>query len=216
MNDEELVRLVAAELEWDPKIDAEAVAISAHDGNVTLRGTVGSPREKHEARKATERVSGVEFVIDELDVRILNEHRREDADLRGHVLQALVLDSAIPTTVDATVRSGEVTLTGVVSWKYQRDEAEFVAANVLGVAGVHNEIAMATPVPNAGDVSQSIKRALERDAKLQASNIDVDTLNGTVRLTGTVNSWSEHDAAVAAAWSAPGVIEVDDRVNVRF
>jgi osmotically-inducible protein OsmY len=44
----------------------------------------------------------------------------------------------------------------------------------------------------------------------------VDTINGTVRLTGTVNSWSEHDAAVAAAWAAPGVIEVDDRVSVRF
>ena len=129
----------------------------------------------------------------ELDVRILNEHRREDADLRGHVLQALVLDSTIPTTVDATVRAGQVTLTGVATWKYQRDEAEFIAGNVRGVTEVHNEIALATPVPSPGDVSQSIKRAFERDAKLQASNISVDTLNGTVRLTGTVNSWSEHD-----------------------
>jgi osmotically-inducible protein OsmY len=215
MTDEELSRLVAAELLWDPKIDGEAIAVSAHDGTVTLRGTVGSPREKHEARKATERVSGVQNVDDELDVRVLNEHRREDADLRGHVLQALMLDSTVPTTVDASVRKGEVTLTGVATWKYQRDEAEFVAGNVLGVAGVHNEIALATPVPDAGDVSQSIKRAFERDAKIQASNVEVNTLNGTVRLTGTVNSWSEHDAAVAAAWSAPGVIDVDDRVNVR-
>jgi osmotically-inducible protein OsmY len=190
--------------------------VSAHDGTVTLRGSVGSPREKHEARKATERVSGVEYVNNELAVQILNEHRREDADLRGHVLQALVLGSTVPTTVDATVRAGQVTLTGVATWKYQRDEAEFIAGNVRGVTGVHNEIALATPVPSPGDVSQSIKTALERDAKLQASNITVDTLNGTVRLTGTVNSWSERDAAVAAAWAAPGVIEVDDRVSVRF
>jgi osmotically-inducible protein OsmY len=132
------------------------------------------------------------------------------------VLQALVLGSTVPTTVDATVRAGQVTLTGVATWKYQRDEAEFIAGNVRGVTGVHNEIALATPVPSPGDVSQSIKTALERDAKLQASNITVDTLNGTVRLTGTVNSWSERDAAVAAAWAAPGVIEVDDRVSVRF
>jgi osmotically-inducible protein OsmY len=215
MTDEELRRLVTAELSGDPKIDSEAIAVSAHHGTVTLRGTVGSPRERHEARKATERISGVEYVNDELDVRILNEHRREDAELRGQVLQALVLDSTVPTTVDATVRAGQVTLTGVATWTYQRDEAEFVAGNVLGVVGVHNEIALAIPVPNAGDVSQSITRAFERDARLQASNIDVDTLNGTVRLTGTVNSWAEHDAAVAAAWAAPGVIEVDDRVNVR-
>jgi len=216
MTNEELSRLVTAELSWDPKIDSEAIAVAADGGTVTLRGSVGSPREKHEARKATERVSGVEYVNDELYVRILNEHRREDAELRGHVLQALVLDSTVPTTVDATVRSGQVTLTGVATWKYQRDEAEFVAGNIRGVVGVHNEIALATPVPRAGDVSQSIKRALERDAKLQANNIAVDTINGTVRLTGTVNSWSEHDAAVAAAWAAPGVIEVDDRVSVRF
>jgi osmotically-inducible protein OsmY len=216
MTDEELSRKVTAELLWDPKIHSEAIAVSAHHGVVTLRGTVGSPREKHEARKATERVSGVENVENELDVRILDEHRREDAELRGDVLQALMLDSAVPTTVDANVRNGQVTLTGVATWKFQRDEAEFVAGNVSGVAGVHNEVALATPAPNAGDVSQSIKKALERDAKLQASNINVDALNGTVRLTGTVNSWSEHDAAVAAAWAAPGVIEVDDRVNVRF
>jgi osmotically-inducible protein OsmY len=216
MADEALSRLVTAELAWDPKVHSGAIAVTAHGGTVNLRGTVGSPREKHEARKAAERVSGVEYVENELDVRILNEHRREDAELRGDVLQALMLDSAVPTTVDANVRNGQVTLTGVATWKFQRDEAEFVAGNVSGVAGVHNEVALATPAPNAGDVSQSIRKALERDAKLQASNINVDALNGTVRLTGTVNSWSEHDAAVAAAWAAPGVIEVDDRVDVRF
>jgi osmotically-inducible protein OsmY len=126
------------------------------------------------------------------------------------------LDSTIPTTVDATVKAGQVTLTGVATWRYKRDEAEFVAGNVLGVTGVHNEVALATPVPSSADVSQAIKKALERDAKLQASNISVETLNGAVRLTGTVSSWSEHDAALAAAWAAPGVTEVDDRVNVRF
>src|SRR5437879_2597555 len=103
MTNEELSRLVTAELSWDPKIDSEAIAVAADDGTVTLRGSVGSPREKHEARKATERVAGVEYVNNELDVRILTEHRREDAELRGHVLQALVLDSTVPTTVDATV-----------------------------------------------------------------------------------------------------------------
>jgi osmotically-inducible protein OsmY len=215
MTNEELTLLVKEELLWDPKIDSRAIAITAHNGTVTLRGTVGNPRERHEARKAAERVAGVESVINELDVRILNEHRREDAELRGDVLQALVLDSAVPTTVDATVRAGQVTLTGVATWKYQRDEAEFVAGNVSGVTGVHNEIAVASPVPAAAEVSQSIKRAFERDAKLQANNIAVETLNGIVRLTGTVNSWSEHDAAVAAAWAAPGVTDVDDRVNVR-
>src|SRR5262249_46246829 len=62
MNDDELVGHVTDELAWDPKIDGEAVAVSADDGTVMLRGTVGSLREKLEARKAAERVHGVHKV----------------------------------------------------------------------------------------------------------------------------------------------------------
>ena len=47
---------VSDELFWDPKLDSTAIAVSADDGRVTLRGTVGSLREKREARKAAERV----------------------------------------------------------------------------------------------------------------------------------------------------------------
>ena len=42
----------------DPKVDSAATAVSADDGAVTLRGTIGSPREKREARKAAQRVFG--------------------------------------------------------------------------------------------------------------------------------------------------------------
>ena len=70
--------------------------------------------------------------------------------------------------------------------------------------------------PDAGDVKHSIKKALQRDAKLDADNIGVESTNGTVRLTGSVGSWSEHDAALAAAWAAPGVVNVDDRISVRY
>jgi osmotically-inducible protein OsmY len=216
MTNDELQRDVADELFWDPKIDSEAVAVSADDGTVTLRGTVGSFRQKREAQKAAERVYGVVFVDNELDVRILDEHRREDADLRGDVLQALLLDTLVPGTVDATVKDGFVTLTGTVAWQYQREEAAFIAGNVLGVVGVDNDVYLDSPAPWAGDVKHSIKNALERDAKLDAENIDVETVDGTAILTGSVRSWSEHDTAVAAAWAAPGVTAVDDRLTIFY
>jgi len=113
MNDQELAANVIDELFWDPKITStEAIAVSADDGAVTLRGTVGSFRQKREAQKAAERVWGVMSVDNQLNVRLLDEYRREDADLRGDVLQALMLDSLVPTTVDAKVDDGFVTLTG--------------------------------------------------------------------------------------------------------
>ena len=216
MTNQQLERNVTDELIWDPKVDSDAIAVSAEDGTVTLRGTVGSFRQKREAQKAAERVYGVVLVDNELDVRILNEDRREDADVRGDVLRALVLDVLVPSTVDANVKSGFVTLTGTADWQYQRDEAQFVAGNVPGVIGVENDIFLSVPTPYASDVEHSIKKALERDAKLDADNISVKTSNGTAILTGSVRSWAEHDAAVSAAWAAPGVTGVEDRLGIYY
>ena len=186
------------------------------NAEVTLRGTVGSFRQKREARKAAERVWGVIDVNNELKVRILTEQRREDADLRGDVLQALMLDSLVPTTIDAKVEYGYVTLTGNADWQYQRDEAEFIAGNIIGVTGVENDVYLNVLQPSPSDVRESIKKALKRDAKLDAASLSVETVNGTVVLTGTVHSWSERDAAVAAAWAAPGVTAVDDLLTVTY
>jgi len=216
MTNQELALAVNDELFWDPKIDSEAIAVATDDGTVTLRGTVGSFRQKREAQKAAERVYGVVFVSNELDVRILDDARRDDAELRGAVLQALMLDSVVPAMIDATVKDGFVTLTGTAAWQYERDEAEFVAGNVLGITGVEDDIYLDGPTPDAGDIQSSIKKALQRDAKIDADNLTVQTMNGNVTLTGSVGSWSEHDSAIAAAWAAPGVDNVDDRISIRY
>lgn len=216
MTNDDLELDVTAELFWDPKVDSEAIAVSADDGTVTLRGTVGSFRQKRESRNAAERVFGVTGVSNELQVRILNASRRDDADLRGDVLQALMLDSLIPTAVDAKVEDGWVTLTGTADWQYQRDEAEFITANVPGVVGIDDEITL-TIGPGSGDVKNSISTAFRRNARLDADELSVDTTSyGAVILSGTVNSWAEHDDAIAAAWSAPGVTAVDDRILVDY
>ena len=215
-SNDELVADVTDELFWDPKVDSEAIAISADDGKVTLRGTVGSFHEKREARKATERVYGVISVQNDLQVRLLNDDKRADADLRGDVLQALMLDSLVPKTVDAKVSDGFVTLTGSTDWQYQRDEAEYIASNIAGAFDVINEIEINHPKPDAGDVKDSIKKAFKRNAALDAGDLDVATSNGSVTLRGTVRSWSEHDEAVDAAWAAPGVTAVYDDLSVVY
>jgi osmotically-inducible protein OsmY len=216
MNDQDLVASVVDELFWDPKVDSEAIAVSAENGVVTVRGTVGSFREKREVKKAAERVWGVVSVTNELGVELMGDQRREDADLRGDVLQALILDSLVPTTVDVWVDHGLVGLTGTVDWQYQRDEAEFIAGNVIGVVGVENDIDLSDTAPSPDDVDRKIKQAFTRNAKLDADALAVSTADGTVTLSGTVSSWDEHDAAVAAAWAAPGVKVVDDLLTVTY
>jgi osmotically-inducible protein OsmY len=216
MTDDELQDLVREELCWDPKVDSAAIDASASAGEVILRGSVARFREKREAQKAAERVYGVTSVHNKIEVRILDGHGQQDTDLRGAVLQAMALDGLIPKTVDAKADSGLVTLTGAAAWQYQREEAEFVVGNVPGVVDVDNQITLITPPPKAGDVKQAIERAFQRNASLDAEGLSVTTRGNTVLLSGAVSSWGEREAAVAAAWAAPGVAAVEDRIVVEY
>jgi osmotically-inducible protein OsmY len=213
--DDELVQDVKDELLREPRIDPDAIAVSVRDGRVTLRGTVGSPREKREAARAATRVRGVIAVENALEVHLLSGQRREDADLRGDVLQALMLNGAVPSTVGVEVKNGFVTLTGSAKWQYQREEADSVAANIVGAVDVLNEIELQhPPAADADAVQDAIKRAFRRSASLDAEHLHVTTSEGTVTISGRVRSWAEHDDALAAAWAAPGVLAVRDRMTV--
>jgi osmotically-inducible protein OsmY len=216
MSNDELMTNVTDELFWDPKIDSSSIAVAADDGRVTLRGTVGSFREKREAKKAAQRVKGVVEVKNELKVRLMTDDARSDADLRGDVLQALILDTLVPETIDVSVNDGEVALEGTAEFKFQRDEAVDVAGNIRGVVDVWDEVAIVGPPPVAGDVKTAITKAFDRNARLDADALSVETSNGTVTVQGTVRSWAEHDDAIDAAWAAPGVRDVHDRILVLY
>jgi osmotically-inducible protein OsmY len=132
------------------------------------------------------------------------------------VLRAFTLNSVVPTTVTPRVRNGFVTLNGSAIWQFEREEAETVAASVPGVTGVLDQIVLNGPRPDAADVRQAIQKAFRRNATLDADHLKIEITDGTVSLVGTVRSWSEHDAALAAAWAAPGVSHVHDNVVVRY
>jgi len=214
MRDDDLRRDVAAELFWDPQVASETIEISAASGMITLRGTAASLRLKRAGGGAAARVRGVTRVANELRVQIPDEDRRDDEDLRGDVMEALMLDVSVPMTVDAQARDGFVTLTGTAQWHYQREAAEFRTANVPGVAGVDSAITL-TQTPDAREVREAIRAAFRRDAVLEKDGISVETsADGLVILSGVVSSRAAHDHAVAAAWYAPGVIQVDCRIRV--
>ena len=215
MNDDDLRCRVVAELSGDPQVDGETFVVSVAAGTVTLRGTVASLRLKRAAGQAVARVRGVAAIANEVEVRLPAADRRDDEDLRGDVLEALMLDISVPTTVEASVRDGFVTLVGTVRWHYQREAAESRTAHVPGVVGLGNAIAL-TQAPDAGAAREAITGAFRRNAALDATMLSVQAFSGgLVTLSGTVGSWSAHDQAVAAAWSAPGVTQVADRIRVQ-
>jgi osmotically-inducible protein OsmY len=216
MTDDDLRRDVVAELCWDPRVGSSAIEVSAAGGMVTLRGTVASLRHKRAGGSAAARVRGVTRVANELRVQLPDRDRRDDEDLCGDVLEALMLEASVPMTVDAQARDGFVTLTGTVQWHYQREAAESRTASVPGVAGIGNAIAVAE-APGARAAADAIGCAFRRDAVLDADRLSVETFSGgLVIISGTVSSWAAHDHAVAAAWSAAGVTDVDDRLGVEY
>jgi osmotically-inducible protein OsmY len=211
----ELEQSVRDELAWDPMIVSSEIAVSAtDDGKVTLRGTVATYLEKAIAASDAKRVFGVTVVDNDLEVELLS--LRDDEELRGEVLQALMLNSLVPSTVDVRVDNGFVELTGTAEWQFQRDEAQSEASSIAGVRNVVNDITLMPPRPSATGIENSIAAALKRNAGVDADNLSVTTSGGTVTIQGDVRSWAEHDQALAAAWAAPGVANVNDQIRISY
>jgi osmotically-inducible protein OsmY len=210
-SDMQLKRDIEEELRWDPKVNAAQVGVSVDNGAVSLLGVVDIYAEKWAAEDATKRVSGVRTVAQDLTVKILVDHKRSDSEIASAVQSAFKWDVYVPKTVTATVQNGRVTLEGQATWHYQRDAAERAVRCLAGVVGVSNSITL-KPEASVAQVKEKIQSALKRQATTDAKSIHVDTSGGKVTLTGSA-SWQSIDDAVNAAWAAPGVTEVVDKVE---
>ena len=126
----------------DPRVpEPLAIAVSADDGLVTLRGTVESFSQRRAASQAASKIDGVDEVDDQLKVNLIGADRREDDEIRGVALQALIWDTEVPSDmIDVSVKDGWLTLKGDVAYQFQSDAAYDDVASLFGVYGVTNEI----------------------------------------------------------------------------
>jgi osmotically-inducible protein OsmY len=211
--DTQLKKDIEEELRWDPKLNAAQIGVSVDKGVVTLLGAVDSYGEKFAAEDATKRVSGVRTVAQDLTVKVLDDYRHSDADLANAAQNALKWDVFVPDTVLAVVSEGSITLSGTVTWKYERDAAEKALRNLAGVVAVYNTVTV-TPKIDAVEVREKVEAALQRQATRDGQSIRIQTSGGKVTLTGHASSWESIENASDAAWAAPGVTEVVDEVTV--
>lgn len=213
--DAELRADVLAELAWDPVLNDSAVGVIVKDGLVTLTGHLDTFAQKHAAERAVRRVAGVRGIAVELDVKLAPEHRRTDSDIAQAAIAALRWNSLVPDEhVKVEVEDAWVTLTGEVDWPYQFSSAEQCIRPLTGVRGITNLVKV-KPRVRGNDIARQITAALTRHAEREAQHIDVDVQEGTVTLSGWVDSLAEHDAAIGAAFGTRGVTSVVDKLEVK-
>jgi osmotically-inducible protein OsmY len=115
--------------------------------------------------------------------------------------------------IKIVVKNGWVTLEGTVEWQYQRSTAETAVRRINGVKGVTNVILL-KPRAEPSEIKKKIQDAFRRNAEVDANRITVEANGSEVVLKGTVRSWFERQEAERAAWAAPGVTKVEDRIVV--
>ncbi len=212
-----LNRLLALDVKealgWDPMLDDSRVVVQAHDGDVTLSGSVPTYSDKIRATDTAWSVRGVKRVDNELLVGLLAA-KADDRDLERACETALAHERAVPKgTVAVAVSGGYAVLHGRVPHSFQRHAAEAALVGVEGIRGIDNRVSVVGAAPS-DDLAARIRQAFLRSSTIDDTKITITLDDRSVVLDGTVRSYSAMQEAVRTAQAAPGVAGVVNRLVI--
>ena len=205
---------VERELGWEPIVRSAEIGVGVKDGIVTLSGVVDSQTVRRAAERAAVRVLGVKAVSSQLEVDPVGSKGRTDGDIAWAAANTLAWNAVIPADrIHIEVSRGWVTLEGSVEWRFQKMAAEDAVADLSGVEGVTNLIAVCPAVP-PDEVKREVETALNQSLKTLGRRVVVETRGDCVTLWGSVGSPKQREAAEQAAWSAAGVRDVSNHITI--
>ena len=212
--DQELQAAIIEELRYTPGVDATGIDVLAANGTVTLSGKVTSLPGRLAASHAAMRVAAVTNLVDHIAVDARATPTASDHELSNAAEQILLWSTEIPAgAVKADVRNRTVTLSGHVTWDYQRRAAVRAVSSLRGIAAVDSTISLDQPEPTH-EAKAEAEAALRRQADLDASTITVEVSGSQLTLRGSVTSWTQRRRAERSAWRARGVTTVANHLHV--
>ena len=204
------------------KSNLKGVQATAHDGVVTLTGTVPLFGMKQEADKRTHKIKGVHAVSNEIQVTGAN---LSDSVLETKLVKAISYDRVgYGTTpfnaISVQVQDGTATLSGHAYGPVDASSALALAAYTPGVKNVVNEVQV-DPVSPMDDRSRmQLFRTiygfptLSKYAMDPAKPIRISVQNGHVTLYGVVDNEMDKDVAGIRANTVPGIFKVTNDLKV--
>jgi osmotically-inducible protein OsmY len=214
---DELRKDVMDEIKWNPELRSVAteIGVASKDGVITLTGMVDSYRKKISAEESAQKVAGVKVVASDIEVKVAGLGKKTDTDLAEAVKNALRWNSAVnEDQIEVKVDNGWVYLTGKVDWLFQKDSAQRSVDCLLGVTGVINSITLKPVAIDPKQIKTKISAAFHRSATVDSSSIQIEAENHKVTLYGKVRSWAEKKDAENIAWASPGVVTVENKIEI--
>ena len=212
--DTDIQRDITAELQWEPSLRDDDIAVGGRDGLVSLAGFVDSYADKWTAERVVGKVKGVKAIANDMEVKLPSSSSRPDPDIARAALDAFKWNVSIPKDrIKVKVEKGWLTLEGDVDWYFQQEAAERAVRYLTGINGVSNLITVRVrPMPS--DVKSRINETLLRGAEFDADRITVEISGSKAILRGTVRSYAEKRDAERALRNAPGVTDVESKLTV--
>lgn len=209
---------IKEQLKWDTRIDASQIEVDVKDKKVELTGKVPSLVGKTTATVSTISVASGYQVDNQLEVAYPEGFEvPSDAELRNSVRVTLRSYPLIDETdIDVLVDKGNVTLKGTVDAFWKKQRAEQMTGTISGILDIKNNIAV---VPSERVVDEEIGKqvvnALERDSRVDVSQVDVSVSDGVVTLRGDVPDWAGYAAALYCASNTVAVKNVMSDLKVQ-
>ncbi|MDP4285205.1 MAG: BON domain-containing protein [Bacteroidota bacterium] len=213
-SDAQIQKDVLEQLKWEPILIANEIGVSVKNGVVTLSGQVNSYTKKLAAERSVKRVVGVKALAEDIQIGVSPSYQKTDTEIAAAVLNALKWHTGVDEEkIKIKVEDGIVTLEGEVEWEYQKTSAESSIENLAGVRSVLNFVTI-KPKLVPLDVKEKIKSSFQRHASIDARQIKVQVIGAKVILSGKVRSFAEKEDATDAAWLAPGVTAVENKIEI--